>query len=84
MYRLFLLIVILGTRNKIDEISIFVLYHLKSVPGSHFCLGGKKLLLLLLEACCISVIETRLQKNPSLSWVVIFCNSCPLLQSGVI
>lgn len=32
---------ILGTQTKIDEISIFVLYHLKCMPGSHFCLGEK-------------------------------------------
>lgn len=37
----FFLISILGTQTKIDEISIFVLYHLKCMPGSHFYLGEK-------------------------------------------
>lgn len=42
MYRIFFfLVLILSTWNKIDDISIFVLYHMKLVPGCHFCLGGK-------------------------------------------
>lgn len=42
MYRIFFfLVLILSTWNKIDDISIFVLYHMKLVPGYHFCLGGK-------------------------------------------
>lgn len=79
----FFLVLILGIWNKIDEISIFVFYHMKPVCGYNFCLGGKIKLLLLLKPHWISVIEIKWQKNPSLSWVVIFCNSCPLLQKGV-
>lgn len=41
-YRIFFfLVLILGTRDKIDDISIFVLYRMKLVPGCHFCLGRK-------------------------------------------
>lgn len=81
-YRLFL-ILILGTRNKIMKFP-FLYFTIWSV-----CLGvifawGKKLLLLLLKAWCIRFTEISLQKNLSLSWIVIFCNSCSLLQMGVL
>lgn len=37
----FFLVLTLGTWNKIDEISIFVLYRVKLLSGYHFCLGEK-------------------------------------------
>lgn len=38
----FFIVLILCTWNKIDEISIFVFYHMKLMSGYNFYLGKKK------------------------------------------